>query len=67
MVESVIKSGLDEIYTNLKPVDRERVIDFARVLLEGEKQQELKREIEERREEVRRGEVLTSEEMWDEL
>lgn len=51
--------------TKLEPNDKERIIDFAKVLLDGEKYHHLKNEIEDRRKEIKTGEVLTHEEMWN--
>ena len=54
-----------ELLNSLDKADQEKVLYFMRLLLKKEKHESLKREIQQRREEVAQGEVLSHEEIWD--
>ncbi len=54
-----------ELLNSLDKSDQEKVLYFMRLLLKKEKYESLKREIQQRREEVAQGEVLSHEEIWD--
>ena len=56
-----------KIMDRLDQGDREKVIYFAGMLLRQKKYQKLRREIEERRREIERGEVLSHDEVWNSL
>jgi len=56
-----------KILNKLDREDREKIIYFAKILLRQEKYQKLKKEIEERKKEIEKGEILTHEEMWNKL
>ncbi|HDD45307.1 MAG TPA: hypothetical protein ENG63_10695 [Candidatus Desulfofervidus auxilii] len=55
------------ILTKLEAEDKEKIIYFAKLLLKQKKYQKLRKEIEERKKEVERGEVFTHEEIWKKL
>ena len=54
-----------ELLNSLDKSDQEKVLYFMRLLLKKEKYESLKREIQQRREEVAQGETLSHEEIWD--
>ncbi len=54
-----------ELLNSLDKADQEKVLYFMRLLLKKEKYESLKREIQQRREEVAQGETLSHEEIWD--
>ena len=54
-----------ELLNSLDKADQEKVLYFMRLLLKKEKHESLKREIQQRREEVAQGETLSHEEIWD--
>jgi len=56
-----------KILKKLDREDREKIIYFAKILLRQEKYQKLKKEIEERKKEIEKGEILTHEEIWNKL
>jgi len=56
-----------EILSKLDPEDKEKIIYFAKILLRQEKYRKLKKEIEERKKEIEKGEILTHEEIWNKL
>ena len=56
-----------DILSKLDPKDKEKIIYFAKILLRQEKYQKLKKEIEERKREIEKGEILTHEEIWNKL
>ncbi|OAG27009.1 hypothetical protein [Thermodesulfatator autotrophicus] len=56
-----------DILSKLDPEDKEKIIYFAKILLKKEKYQKLKKEIEQRKKEIEKGEVLTHEEIWNKL
>ena len=56
-----------DILSKLDPEDKEKIIYFAKILLEQEKYQKLRKEIEERKKEIEKGEILTHEEIWNKL
>lgn len=56
-----------DILSKLNPEDKEKIIYFAKILLRQEKYQKLKKEIEERKKEIEKGEILTHEEIWNRL
>ena len=55
------------ILTKLDTEDREKIMYFANLLLKQKKYQKLREEIEERKKEITRGEVLTHGEIWEKL
>ena len=55
------------ILTKLEAEDKEKIIYFAKLLLKQKKYQKLRKEIEERKKEIERGEVFTHEEIWKKL
>ncbi len=55
------------ILTKLDAKDREKIIYFANLLLKQKKYQKLRKEIEERKKEIERGEIFTHEEIWEKL
>ncbi len=56
-----------DILNKLDPEDKEKIIYFAKILLKKEKYQKLRKEIEERKKEIEKGEILTHEEIWNKL
>ena len=56
-----------DVLNKLDPEDKEKIIYFAKILLKQEKYQKLKKEIEERKREIEKGEVFTHEEIWKKL
>jgi len=56
-----------DILSKLNPEDKEKIIYFAKILLRQKKYQKLKKEIEERKKEIEKGEILTHEEIWNRL
>ena len=61
MTENVV-----EIISLLDGKDKKKVLDFANILIKRSKYNRLRKEIEHRRDEVKRGEVLLHEEIWQE-
>ena len=55
------------ILTKLDVEDKEKIIYFANLLLKQKKYQKLRKEIEERKKEIERGEIFTHEEIWEKL
>ncbi len=55
------------IFEKLDAEDREKVEYFLELLIEQSKYRKLRAELSERREEIRKGEVLTHEEIWSRL
>ena len=53
-----------ENFSRLDNEDRQKILDFIEILLEQSKYENLRKEIENRRAEIHRGEVLTHEELW---
>ena len=51
----------------LDPEDQEKALYFAKLLLEQQKYKKLKEEIEIRKKEIEKGEILTHEEIWKRL
>ena len=56
---------ITKIINNLDKNDKRLVNLFVEELLKKEKYKSLREEIEKRREEIRKGEFLTHEEVWD--
>jgi hypothetical protein len=56
---------ITKIINNLDKDDKKLVNLFVEELLKKEKYKSLREEIEKRREEIRKGEFLTHEEVWD--
>jgi hypothetical protein len=56
---------ITKIINNLDKNDKKLVNLFVEELLKKEKYKSLREEIEKRREEIRKGEFLTHEEVWD--
>ena len=59
--------NIKEIEDLLDEEDRELLFSFARTLLQTEKYQRLRKELQKRRDEVRRKETLTHDEFWREI
>lgn len=57
--------SIKDIEEILEETDRDILIYFAYNLLKKEKYKKLREEIEKRREEIKRGEVLTHNEIWE--
>jgi hypothetical protein len=53
-----------EIISLLSDEDKKKILELANILLKQNKYNKLRKEIEARREEVKRGEVLSHEEIW---
>ena len=62
-----MKAGDFSIIEQLDAEDKEKLLYFAKLLLGQSKYKKLREEIEQRRAEIREGEVLTHEEIWSEL
>ena len=58
---------MEEIISLLNDEDRKKVLELANILLKQRKYNNLRKEIETRREEVKRGEVLSHEEIWQDV
>ena len=56
-----------EIINKLDQNDKEKVVYFIKLLLTKSKYDKLKKEISERREEIKNKEILTHDEIWDKL
>ena len=56
-----------QLFEQLDDEDREKARYFLKLLLEQEKYKKTKAELRERREEVKRGDILTHEEVWSQL
>ena len=59
--------SIKDIEEILEETDRDILIYFAYTLLKKEKYKKLREEIEKRREEIKRGEVLTHNEIWEKI
>ncbi len=59
--------SIKDIEEILEETDRDILIYFAYNLLKKEKYKKLREEIEKRREEIKRGEVLTHNEIWEKI
>ena len=53
-----------ETVSLLNDEDKKKILELANILLKQNKYNELRKEIEARRNEVRKGEVLSHEEIW---
>jgi len=53
-----------EVVSLLNNEDKEKILEFANILLKQNKYNKLRKEIEARRDEIKRGEVLSHEEIW---
>ncbi len=56
-----------DVINKLDDYDKEKILYFVKLLLEKNKYKNLKKEIMERREEIKNKEILTHEEIWDKL
>jgi len=56
-----------EIISLLDDEDRKKILEFANILLKRDKYNKLREEIEFRRDEVKKGKVLSHEEIWQEV
>jgi len=56
-----------DFFNKLDSEDKQKVIHFCRILLKQKKYKKLKKELEERLDEIERGEVLSHEEVWKDL
>ncbi len=56
-----------DVIEKLDKEDREKIAYFASLLHQQTKYRHLKKEIEGRREEIRKGEILTHSEIWDSM
>ena len=56
-----------EIINKLDQNDKEKVVYFIKLLLTKSKYDKLKKEISERRDEIKNKEILTHNEIWDKL
>jgi len=56
-----------EIISLLGDKDKEKILEFADVLIKQNKYNKLRKEIENRQDEIKRGEVLTHEEIWQDI
>ncbi len=61
---SVVKMDVIE---KLDEEDREKIAYFANLLMQQTKYRRLKKEVEERRQEIKQGEILTHSEIWDSM
>ncbi|HFQ94309.1 MAG TPA: hypothetical protein ENK32_09885 [Anaerolineae bacterium] len=56
-----------DVIEKLDEEDKEKIAYFASLLMRQTKYRHLKKEIEERREEIKQGETLTHSEIWDSM
>jgi hypothetical protein len=63
MVNKMMEKAID-IISLLNDEDKKKVLELANILLKQNKYNKLRKEIEARREEIKRGEVLSHEEVW---
>ncbi len=63
-----IKSILEkDLIDKLEKEDKEKLAYFLDILIQESKYQHLKKEIEDRREEIRKGSVLSHDEIWKQM
>jgi|Deesub1362B_J571_1020462.scaffolds.fasta_scaffold00123_31 hypothetical protein len=60
-------TNVEEIISYLTEEDKKLLYEFAKKLLQGEQYRGLREEINKRREEIKKGKVLTHEELWSEI
>jgi len=60
----IIMEKIIETVSLLNDEDKKKILELANILLKQNKYNELRKEIEARRSEVRKGEVLSHEEIW---
>ncbi|MEK7396966.1 MAG: hypothetical protein AAB116_08525 [Candidatus Poribacteria bacterium] len=53
-----------EVVSLLNDEDKKKILELANILLKQNKYSKLRKEIEVRRDEIKRGEVLSHEEVW---
>jgi len=53
-----------EVISLLSDEDKKKILEMANILLKQDKYNKLRKEIEDRRNEVKKGEVLSHEEIW---
>ena len=56
-----------KIIDKLSKEDRDKVIYFAKILLKQARYRQLKEEIDSRKKEIENGDILTHDEIWNEL
>ncbi len=57
----------EKLLNKLDKDDKEKLLYFAKILLRQRKYNALKEEIQSRKEEVKKGEILSHKEIWDDL
>ena len=63
-----MKSLLEkEVIDQLEKEDKEKLAYFLEILIKESKYQNLKEEIEDRRKEIKNGDILSHDEIWDQM